>query len=198
MRVYAWMGHVGARVRRATRSRTVCEPTRARRILEAMSARVALILSVPGLAAVCAVVTSCTTIDPGSNYVVPPEQFSADYFYCQVEPKLIFGKHCGDGAGVPGAGSGGCHYSDKVPAMALVQHPPVPCNGNTVTDITQTGAGSPAAQNFSAVSLEMNTDYLNAPLFLWPTQTDSTPHPVLVFSPSDPVVQILATWAQQQ
>jgi hypothetical protein len=164
--------------------------------LSIMRTSVALTCAVLGAAALSATALSCTTIDPGANYVVPLEQFDQDYFYCVIEPNLVFDKHCGDGVGVPGAGSGGCHYSDKVPAMELTQHAPVTCSaGNHVTDQTQIGTDSPAAQNFSAVSLEMSTDYLNAPIYLEPTQTVSG-HPVLVFGPNDPVVKLIATWSQ--
>jgi hypothetical protein len=140
--------------------------------------------------AVSAASVACVSIDPGTNYVVPDEVFNADYFYCFVEPKLIFGKNCGDD------GSGGCHYSDKVPAMELIAHPAVSCTGGHPSDPTQIGAGSPAAANLSAVSLEMDSDYLNAPIYIWPTQIVAA-HPKQVFTPSDPVVQYIASWAQQ-
>ena len=132
----------------------------------------------------------CTSIDPGSNYVVPDQVFNADYFYCFVEPQLIFGKKCGDD------GTHGCHYSDKVPEMELLDHPPVTCSGGHPVDMTEIGAGSPAQGNLSAVSLEMDTDYINAPIYIWPTQLVAA-HPKKVFDPSDPVVQYISTWATQ-
>lgn len=148
-------------------------------------------LAAPLLLMVVGCLVGCTSIDPGANYVVPQQVFNADYFYCFVEPQLIFGKKCGDD------GTHGCHYSDKVPEMELIDHPPVTCDasGHPV-DQTQVGAGSAAQSNLSAASLEMDADYLNAPLYLWPTQI-VTAHPKQVFSPSDPVVKYLATWAQQ-
>jgi hypothetical protein len=42
----------------------------------------------------------------------------------------------------------------------------------------------------------MSTDYLKAPIYIWPTQIVSA-HPKQVFTQTDPVVQILATWATQ-
>jgi hypothetical protein len=71
---------------------------------------------------------SCQTVDPGPNYVLPTIQFSANYFYCVVEPQLIMGgltgTPCGDN------GTHGCHYSDKVPEMTLLPLPkPVTCSG---------------------------------------------------------------------
>jgi hypothetical protein len=132
----------------------------------------------------------CTSIDPGTNYVVPLQDFNASYFYCFVEPNYIFGKGCGDD------GSHGCHYSNKVPELVLVEHDPVTCVNGQPTDMTQIGVGSPAQSNLSAVSLQMDTDYLDAPIYTWPTQIVAA-HPKQVFMPGDPVVQYLATWATE-
>ncbi len=134
---------------------------------------------------------SCTTIDPGANYVVPDEVFNANYYYCFVEPNLILGKKCGDN------GTGGCHYSDKVPAMQLTPDTAVPCTNGAPTDPTTVAQGTPANSNYSAVSIEMSPDYLTAPIYIWPTQIVSA-HPIQVFTPSDPVVQYIATWAEQE
>ena len=133
----------------------------------------------------------CTSIDPGANYIVPPEDFNADYFYCEVEPNLILAKSCGDN------GSHGCHYSDKVPAMALTEHPAVPCANGQPVDPTTVGAGTPAASNLAAVSLEMSTDWTTAGIYIWPTQIVSA-HPIQVFAPSDAVVMYIETWANTE
>lgn len=142
----------------------------------------------------CAALVS---VDPGTNYIVPPENFNANYFYCFVEPNVILGgatpNHvsCGDN------GTHGCHYSDKVPEMQLQMHAPVTCANGVPTDLTQVGAGSPAANNLSSVSIEMSTDWMNAPIYIWPTQLVSA-HPVLVYPPNDTsVTKYLATWATQ-
>jgi hypothetical protein len=132
----------------------------------------------------------CESIDPGPDYVVPLDAYNQSYFYCFVEPNLIFGKKCGDD------GSHGCHFSDKVPELVLTDHTPVTCSNGLPTDMTQIGAGTPAGNNYSAASLQMDTDYLNAPIYTWPTQIVPA-HPKQVFLPSDPVVMYLATWAQQ-
>jgi hypothetical protein len=154
--------------------------------------RIAAVLPVVGLLCVASLAstTGCTSIDPGPDYVVPPEDFSADYFYCFVEPNLIFGKKCGDD------GSHGCHYSDKVPGMALTDHEAVTCTNGHPTDTTMIGGGSAASNNLSAVSIEMSTDYTTAPLYIYPTQlVGAGAHPKQVFTPSDPVVKYIATWA---
>jgi hypothetical protein len=133
----------------------------------------------------------CTSVDPGPQFVVPDEHFDADYFFCHVEPELIFAKMCGDDS------SGGCHYSGKIPAMALVMHPTIDCGGGDhPVDTTQIGPGSPPQSNLSAVSLEMSRDYTTAPLYIWPTQIVGA-HPKKIFDTSDPVVQVIQTWAQK-
>jgi len=132
----------------------------------------------------------CTTIDPGPQYEVPLVEFNADYFYCFVEPKLIFGKKCGDN------GSHSCHFTQKIPALVLIDHPPVSCMNGVPTDQTQIGEGTPAFDNLSSVSIEMDRDYQNAPIYQWPTQIVAA-HPIQVFKPTDPVVQYIATWASE-
>jgi hypothetical protein len=79
--------------------------------------------------------------------------------------------------------------------MALIQHPAIDCGGGDAPlDETTVGAGSPAQSNLQAVSLEMSTDYLNAPVIVRPTGHD---HPRQVFTQNDPVVTIIATWASK-
>jgi hypothetical protein len=134
----------------------------------------------------------CTSIDPGSDFVVPPEVFDADYYYCHVEPQFIVAKKCGPG---DASDNGSCHFSSSVSGMALLDHPPVNCaGGDHPVDATQT-AGA-AQSDFQAVSFEMSRDYTMAPLLLRPSS--GLNHPRVVFSPSDPLVnQLLSTWASK-
>ena len=139
------------------------------------------------------------TVDPGPNFSIPLVQFDANYFYCVVEPQIIMGGLTGHACGDDGNGNQGCHYSNKVPEMALVALPqPVTCSGSGVTavptDPTQTADGTPASINLSQVSLQMNAMYMDAPVFLWPTQTIQG-HPVQIYTPGDTAVtNILNTW----
>ena len=142
--------------------------------------------------AACAV--GCNTVDPGPNFVVPQEQFDADYFFCHVEPELLFGRKCGSGD--PGAGdpSNGCHFnSSAVSGMALLDHPAIDCGGGDhPVSRGQVGSGSPAQGNLQAASLEMSRDYLTAPILIRPTGSN---HPRAVFNKDDAVVNVLKTWA---
>ena len=143
----------------------------------------------------------CTTVDPGPNYQVPDATFNPDFFYCHVEPELIFAKSCGSGA----QGDTGCHFSSAVTAMALIDHPAVDCGGGDhPVDRTQIGTGSPARRNLEVVSFEMSHDYLTAPLFVRPSSDTAhgmngpTNHPRAIFDRGDPQVrQLLSTWASK-
>lgn len=141
---------------------------------------------------ISAVLGGCMTVDPGPNFVIPNQTFNENFFYCQVEPVLIFGKKCGDGD--PGD-KGNCHFnSSAVSGMALLNHPPVDCGGGVnPVNATQTGLGSPARANYTSVSLEMSKDYLTAPLYVRPTSAQA--HPRVIFDTSDPVADIIRQWA---
>jgi hypothetical protein len=137
----------------------------------------------------------CTTIDPGPNFVVAQVTFDANYFYCHIEPQLVFAYHCGPGDPAQGDKANGCHYNPSaVSGMALLQHAPVDCgNGDVPLSTASIGPGSPAESNYEAVSLEMSPDYLTAPVYVRPS---GHYHPRQVFASNDLVVnQILSTWA---
>jgi hypothetical protein len=139
----------------------------------------------------------CTTIDPGPNFVVPNTTFDPNYFYCHVEPELIFAKKCGSGDTSQGDPSNGCHFNPSaVSGMALIDHQPVDCGGGDLPiDMTQIGTGSAATSNLQAVSIEMSRDYLNAPLYVRPSGSN---HPRQIFMPGDATVtMLLATWASK-
>jgi hypothetical protein len=133
--------------------------------------------------------------------------FDADYFYCHVEPEVLFPKKCGSGdSGDP---SNGCHFnSSAVSGMALADHPLIDCGGGDhPIDRTQIGSGSPAQANLQAASLEMDRNYLNAQLYLRPTLCDHKDangnctkglcanHPRQIFDACDGAVDIISTWA---
>jgi hypothetical protein len=146
------------------------------------------------LSVACA--AGCQTVDPGPNFVVPPATFDANFFYCHVEPQVIFANSCGSGDPSKGDKANGCHFnSSQVSGMALIDHPMVDCGGGDVPlDPTQTGTGGPAESNFEAVSLEMNTDYTTAPLYVRPTGHN---HPRQIFppDPTNATVMVIAAWA---
>lgn len=142
-----------------------------------------------------AAVIGCTTVDPGPNFVVPDEQFDADFFFCRVEPELLFAKKCGPGDPAAGDASHGCHFnSSAVSGMAIADHAPVDCDGARPRSRAQLGAGGPAQGNLQAVTLVMSRDVSTAPLLLRPTGQN---HPRQIFSREDPVVDVLREWARK-
>lgn len=146
----------------------------------------AVLLAAPG----------CETVEPGPNFVVADERFDPDYFFCKVEPEVLFAKRCGSGD--PGAGdrAGGCHFNaSAVSGMALRDHPPVDCGGGErPVNRGQIGAGSPAQANLEAATIVMSRDYTTAPIFVRPTGAN---HPRAIFPKNDPAADILRTWAQR-
>lgn len=147
------------------------------------------------LGLVVVALTGCTSVDPGPNFVVPDEQFDADFFFCRVEPELLFAKKCGPGD--PGAGDppNGCHFnSSAVSGMAIAEHAPIACAGDRPVNRAQLGAGSAAQGNLQAASLVMSRDVGTAPIFLRPTGAN---HPRAIFAKDDPVVEVLREWARR-
>jgi hypothetical protein len=140
------------------------------------------------------IASGCNQVDDGPDFVVADEQFDGDYFFCHVEPQLLFDKHCGDGDPSQGDPTNGCHYnSSAVSGMALQQHAPIDCGGGDhPVDTSMLGSGGAAQTNYQSASLEMSTDYTTAPIYVRPTGNN---HPRQIFTPTDPVVQIIATWA---
>jgi hypothetical protein len=137
-------------------------------------------------------VIGCTSIDPGPDFVIPPETFDPNYFYCHVEPQFIVAKKCGPGEP---SDNGSCHYSSSVSGMSLLDHPTIDCGGGDQPLDPTTTAGA-AESNFEHVSFEMSRDYMTSQLFVRPS--NGLNHPRVVFSPTDPVVnQLLSTWASK-
>lgn len=136
--------------------------------------------------------TGCTTVDPGPNFVVPDEQFDADFFFCRVEPEVLFAKKCGSGnAGEENS----CHFNaSAVSGMAITNHAPIDCANGRPVNRVQLGAGSAAQGNLQAASLVMSRDINTAPIFLRPTGSN---HPREIFPKDDPVVEVLREWARK-
>jgi len=149
--------------------------------------------TVASLALGLALGPGCTTVDPGPNFVVPDENFDADFFFCRVEPELLFAKKCGPGDPAAGDAANSCHFnSSAVSGMAIANHAPIDCVDGRPVNRAQIGAGSAAQGNLQATSLVMSRDPQTAPLFLRPTGQN---HPRAIFAPNDPVVEVIRQWA---
>lgn len=150
-------------------------------------------LSAAVVVALAASAWACVSVDPGDNFVVPNTTFDPDYFYCHVEPQYIVAYKCGPGDPSKGDPANSCHYSSAVSGMALVQHAPINCNGGDhPVDLTQ--ITSVAQGDYEAVSLEMNSDYTTAPLYVRP-QGNNHPRAVIQSSDLKVVDPLLSAWA---
>jgi hypothetical protein len=137
----------------------------------------------------------CSTVDPGPNFVVPDEQFDADFFYCRIEPEILVNKRCGSGDPALGDAANGCHFNQSaVSGMALRTHDPVPCANDRPTDRALLTPGGAAQGNLQAVTLEMSRDAQTAPLYLRATGQN---HPRTIFPREDPFLDLLRQWAQK-
>jgi hypothetical protein len=151
-------------------------------------------LALAGLATLVLISSAaCESVDPGPNFVIPPENFNEDYFFCYVEPQYLTGKKCG--AGDPGDG-GRCHFnSSAVSGMALRDHTPVTCDANGhPTDRSQVSTGSLARANFTSASLVMSRDYQTAPILVRPLGAN---HPRAIFMMGDAAIAVLQQWAMK-
>jgi hypothetical protein len=137
----------------------------------------------------------CTTVDPGPNFVVPDEQYDADFFFCRVEPELLVTKRCGSGDPAKGESAAGCHFNPSaVSGMAIRDHEPIPCDGDRPTNRVLLNPGGAAQANLQSVTLVMSRDVLTAPLYLRPIGHH---HPRPIFESDDPFVEVLRQWAQR-
>src|SRR5262245_44408092 len=122
---------------------------------------------------------SCSTVEPGAEFAIAAVTYDENYFYCEVEPKVLIAKSCG--TGIAGDTSG-CHSTvTHFRLNVTMTSTPVQCDG-----LTPTGGISQASQaNYQAAQGEMTLDYANAPLIAWPTQKFKG-HPRKIFSETDP------------
>ena len=117
--------------------------------------------------------------------------YDEDFFYCEVQPKVLVAQSCSSGDPAKDT-SGGCHATATAfRVLALGPNDMVTCDGNgkhtgTVPQIAQS--------NYSAAQAEMNPNAETAPLFTHPTQ--KTPHPRQIFDTSSMEAEIIRQWAQ--
>jgi len=130
-----------------------------------------------------------TTVEPGADFSIADLVFDENFFYCQVEPRVMIPHRCG--AGDPGQdSSGGCHFS--VTAFRLTDYaPPVAdgCMGNVV------GSAIPAAarQNYQTSQARMRRDPEVAPLLQRPLK--KLTHPRAIFADDSDAAAALREWA---
>ena len=134
-------------------------------------------------------VGSCSTIEPGADPRIAQVVYDEDFFYCEVQPKVLVPQNCS--AGDPSKDSGGCHATaTPFRVLALGANDMVTCdaNGKHTGNIPQI-----AQSNYGAAQAEMTPDAETAPLLTHPTQ--KTTHPRLIFDTSSMEAEIIRQWA---
>jgi hypothetical protein len=127
-----------------------------------------------------------TTIDPGADYSIAELVFDEEFYYCQVEPRVIFAHGCSNG----NAGEG-CHA--RVTSFRIQEYvPPVSasCMGNVVGNVLIPQA---ARQNYNSAQARMRRDADTAPLLRRPTGQLS--HPRQIFDANSDAAAAIREWA---
>ena len=134
----------------------------------------------------------CSTVEPGDDPKIAQVVYDEDFFYCQVEPKVLVAQSCSSGDPSKDA-SGGCHATaTPFRVLALDPNDMVTCDANG----RHTGSVPQVAQsNYGAAQAEMTPNAETAPFFTHPTQ--KTNHPRQIFDTSSMEAEIIRQWAQR-
>jgi hypothetical protein len=128
-----------------------------------------------------------TTVDPGADYSIAELLFDEEFYYCQVEPRVIFAHGCANGV----AGDSGCHA--RVTSFRLQEYAPRVsdgCMGNVVGNIP---IPQTARQNYNSAQARMRRDADTAPLLQRPTGRLS--HPRQIFADDSDAAAAIREWA---
>jgi hypothetical protein len=128
-----------------------------------------------------------TTVDPGADYSIAALVFDEEFYYCQVEPRVIFAHGCANG----NAGDSGCHA--RVTTLTLEEYtPPVSasCMGNVVGNVL---IPERARRNYIGAHARMRRDADTAPLMQRPT--GRLMHPRRIFDTNSDAAAAIREWA---
>ena len=136
-------------------------------------------------------VGGCSTVEPGSDPAIAQVVYDDDFFYCEVQPKVLIAQSCstGDPSKDP---SGGCHATaTNFHILTLGPNDTVTCDSNGkhtgfIPDLSKS--------NYGNAESEMTPNAETAPLLTHPTQI--TPHPRQIFDTSSMEAEIIRQWAQ--
>jgi hypothetical protein len=128
-----------------------------------------------------------TTIDPGPDYSIAELLFDEEFYYCQVEPRVIFTHGCSTG----NPGDSGCHSS--VTSFRILDYAPHvsdSCQGNVVGNVL---IPRQARQNFDSAQARMRRDPETAPLLQRPL--GRLAHPRQIFDGNSDAAAAIREWA---
>jgi len=128
-----------------------------------------------------------TTVDPGADFSISEIVFDESFYYCQIEPRVIFAHGCSLG----NAGDSGCHVS--VTSFRIQEYTPHvsdSCQGNVVGNVL---IPQRARQNYNAANARMKRDPESAPLLRRPLARDE--HPRQIFDSNSDAAAAIREWA---
>ena len=130
-----------------------------------------------------------TTIDPGADYGIAELVFDEEFYYCQIEPRVIFAHGCSNSDAA--RGDSGCHA--RVTSFRVLEYAPRvsdSCQGNVTGNvpIPQT-----ARQNYNSSQARMRRDPDTAPFLQKPTGKLS--HPRQIFTDDSDAAAAIREWA---
>ena len=131
-------------------------------------------------------IVGCGTVDLGDNIVPPDLQLDEDFFYCEIQPRILTAKSCA--GGIDGEG-GTCHSDRSALRLVDTASPPPACMDGAVV------GGSLSADyiaNYEAVQFTVQSDPLSSPFYRRPIGLDS--HPRVIFDESDECAALISEW----
>lgn len=129
----------------------------------------------------------CGTLDLGDNIVPPDLQLDEDFFYCQIQPRILTAKGCATG----GAGEGGMCHLDRS-ALRLVDTMDLPPDCDDDGAVVGGSVSADYVANYEAVQFTVQSGPLSSPFYRRPTGLDS--HPGANFPETDDCAILIAEW----
>jgi hypothetical protein len=125
------------------------------------------------------------SVDLGDNFVAPDLALDADFFYCQIQPKVIERYGCASG----NAGEAGRCHDSRSALKLLASDDGVRCDASG----RATGVLPEAyVANFEAATFFVQTDPLTSPFYLRPLNLAS--HPRRIFAMNDEAARLITQW----
>jgi hypothetical protein len=128
--------------------------------------------------------TAADTVDLGDNFATPEIALDTDFYYCEIQPKVISQSRCATGQSSDG---GGCHNQKS--ALRMIEVPvEARCQDGRVV-------GAPPAEaevNLERVRAAVGPDAEASPLYRRPLGLDS--HPRQIFDERSPEADLLREW----
>ncbi|MBC7171264.1 MAG: hypothetical protein H5U40_02495, partial [Polyangiaceae bacterium] len=136
------------------------------------------------VALVAGLLGACGTVEVGDNFIPPDRNLDEDFFFCEIQPRVITAQGCASGA----AGEAGdCHSSRS--ALRLSRDAELAAPPTCVDGVPTTQVPISYEDNLEAIRFTVQVDPLSSPLYRRPLQLDS--HPRRIFDASSVEANLL-------